>query len=69
MDASETPAELLTVAEVADRLRLTRLSVYRRIEAGVLPALRIGERGPIRVRLEAVEALLVPAGRDGRRGE
>ena len=35
-------AELLTVAEVAERLRVSTMTVYRLIKRDELPALRIG---------------------------
>ena len=35
-------AELLTVAEVADQLRVSTMTVYRLIQRDELPALRIG---------------------------
>jgi excisionase family DNA binding protein len=34
--------ELLTVAEVADQLRVSTMTVYRLIQRAELPALRIG---------------------------
>ena len=37
----ETPGPLLTVAEVAVRLRVSRATIYRLVRAGALPALRI----------------------------
>ena len=48
----EIPGPLLTVAEVAVRLRVSRASIYRLVQAGVLPALRISNS--IRVPLEAL---------------
>ncbi len=36
---------LLTVGEVAERLNCSRELVYKRIESGALPAIRIGPRG------------------------
>jgi len=33
--------QLLTVREVADRLRVSRATVYRLVQAGALPALRV----------------------------
>ncbi len=49
-ETSEIPA-LLTVPEVAARLRVSRASVYRRIAAGELPVHRLGSgpRAPLRV--------------------
>jgi len=47
----DPPAALLTIPEVASRLRVSRWTIYRAIEAGRLPALRVGagERGALRV--------------------
>jgi len=43
-------SRLLSVAQVARRLNVSRPTVYRRIYEGQLPALRIGEQGgPVRV--------------------
>jgi excisionase family DNA binding protein len=48
MSTIETPPlELLTVAEVAAVLRVSRATAYRLIEAGELPAHRVG--GSIRI--------------------
>ena len=33
---------LLTVAEVAEILRLSKMTVYRMVNAGTLPALKVG---------------------------
>ncbi len=33
---------LLTVAEVADALRLSKVTVYRMVNSGALPALKLG---------------------------
>jgi excisionase family DNA binding protein len=49
--------ELLTVAEVAARLRLRPVTVYRLCERGELPHLRVSGNA-IRVRLEHLEAYL-----------
>jgi excisionase family DNA binding protein len=54
---------LLTVAEVAAELRLTRESVYRRIQSGALAAVRVGVHGPLRVPVDALEEHLRPARR------
>ena len=37
-----TEARLLTVNEVADLLRVSRMTVYRLIKAGEMPAFRVG---------------------------
>lgn len=39
---------LLTVAEVADVLRVSNMTVYRLIKAGQLPAIRVGKNYRIR---------------------
>jgi excisionase family DNA binding protein len=43
--------KLLTVRQVAERLGLSLWSVYRRVEAGEIPAVRLGStrKAPIRV--------------------
>lgn len=43
-----TTGPLLTVAEVADVLRVSNMTVYRLIKAGELPALRVGKNYRIR---------------------
>jgi excisionase family DNA binding protein len=49
MDATRSP-ELLRVPEAAARLNVSRASVYRWIEEGRLPAVRLGGRGaPLRI--------------------
>jgi len=37
------PPRYLTVAEVAARLRVSTMTVYRQIQAGELPAVRVGK--------------------------
>lgn len=46
----------LTVAEVADLLRVSRMEVYRMVHAGSLPAIRFGHL--LRVPHDAVESYL-----------
>jgi excisionase family DNA binding protein len=48
---ANAPAKLLTVREVGHRLGLSPWSVYRRIAAGDLPAVRLGSgpNAPLRV--------------------
>lgn len=48
--------QLLTVAEVADALRVSNMTVYRLINAGELAALRIGKN--YRIRASDLEAYL-----------
>jgi excisionase family DNA binding protein len=39
---------LLTVAEVADHMRVSNMTVYRLIKAGTLPAIRVGKNYRLR---------------------
>jgi excisionase family DNA binding protein len=43
------PPRLLSTADVAKLLGLHRNTVYRKISDGSLPAVRLGEDGPLRV--------------------
>lgn len=52
-------SHLLTVAEVAARLRVSKMTVYRLIHAGELPALRVGRS--FRVPATAAESYLSAA--------
>ncbi|WP_285114419.1 helix-turn-helix domain-containing protein [Leifsonia sp. fls2-241-R2A-40a] len=49
----------LTVAEVADMMRVSRMTVYRLVHSGELPAIRFGRS--FRVPESAVEHLLQAA--------
>lgn len=51
-------SDLLTTAEVADLLRVSRASVSRWAKDGVLRPIRVG--GVVRFRRDDVDALLVP---------
>ena len=44
----EGRARFVTVAEVADLLRVSNMTVYRLIQAGSLPAVRVGRSYRIR---------------------
>lgn len=55
-------SSLLTIAEVADRLRLSERSVRRLIACGDLPARRIGSTRRKRIAASDVERLLRPVG-------
>ena len=55
-------AEFLTVAEVAERLRVTERFIRRLIASGELEAVKIGSR-VIRIRSADVDALLSPVRR------
>jgi excisionase family DNA binding protein len=49
MDATSSP-ELLRIPEAAEKLNVSRASVYRWIEEGRLPAVQLGGRGaPLRI--------------------
>ena len=41
--------DFLTVAEVAQIIRASDMTVYRLIDAGTLPAYRFGKRGFVRI--------------------
>ncbi len=47
---------LLTVAEVADELRVSTMTVYRLVKAGELPAFRIGKN--YRIKRDDLDAYL-----------
>jgi excisionase family DNA binding protein len=49
----------LTVAEVAERMRVSKMTVYRLVHAGSLPAVRFGRT--IRVESRAVHQLIAAA--------
>ncbi|HEX5479739.1 MAG TPA: helix-turn-helix domain-containing protein [Dehalococcoidia bacterium] len=49
----------LTVAEAAARLRVSRPTVWRWIDSGLLPAYRVGARS-IRIREEDIERVVSP---------
>jgi excisionase family DNA binding protein len=51
-----TEARLLTVNEVADLLRVSRMTVYRLIHEGEVPALRVGRS--FRLREDDVDSYL-----------
>jgi excisionase family DNA binding protein len=53
-EKAETP-ELLKVDEAAARCRVSRPTMYRLIERGVVPAVRVGEGGAGPVRVPAAE--------------
>lgn len=62
MGSSSTPGDpvsdgkFLTVAEVATRMRVSKMTVYRLVHAGDLPAVRVGRS--FRVPEEAVNDYL-----------
>lgn len=56
MTFAGAPVGFLTVAEVADQLRVSTMTVYRLVKAGELPAARIGRS--YRIRRADVDAFL-----------
>ncbi len=56
MERSELDDDFVTVAEVADRLKLNQQTVRNWIDQGSLPALRVGRR--VRIRRSDYERLL-----------
>ena len=53
---TEAVGPVLTVAEVADALRVSSMTVYRLVKAGELPALRVGKN--IRIRANDLDGYL-----------
>lgn len=49
-------AKFMTVTEVAEMMRVSRMTVYRMIHAGDLPAVRFGRS--YRVPMEAVQTIV-----------
>ncbi|MDO5048621.1 MAG: helix-turn-helix domain-containing protein [Actinomycetaceae bacterium] len=54
--AQQEKPQFVTVAEVADLMRVSKMTVYRMIHAGELPAMRVGKS--FRVPQSAVTALI-----------
>jgi len=50
-----------TVDEVARELRVSRLTIYRAVQRGELAALRLGERGRLRIPSDALARYVRPA--------
>ena len=62
MSTTETPPRLLPLRDVAERLSVSRASVYRMVRDGRLPCLQLGGRGaPLRVNEAALEEWLYDA--------
>ena len=57
---THTLQKLLTVGQVADRLQVSRWSVYRRVAEGQIPAVKLGTgpRAPLRVDADELEQWL-----------
>ncbi|MFW7414670.1 helix-turn-helix domain-containing protein [Demequina sp. SO4-18] len=62
-DNGASRTTFLTVAEVADMLRVSRMTVYRWVHAGDMPAVRFGRS--FRVPATAVEAFMEEAALQG----
>jgi len=58
-------SRFLTVAEVAEIMRVSRMTVYRLVHSGEMPAVRVGRS--FRVPQDAVDAYLSTAFIDGER--
>jgi excisionase family DNA binding protein len=58
MFTDTTQPKLMSPAEVAAVLGVTRATVYRKIHTGELPAVRLGDDGPLRVDAGALEEWL-----------
>lgn len=58
-DNGSSRTTFLTVAEVADMLRVSRMTVYRWVHAGEIPAVRFGRS--FRVPQQAVESFMEQA--------
>lgn len=48
LDDARSRSRYVTVAEVADQLRVSNMTVYRLVQAGHLPAVRVGRSYRIR---------------------
>ena len=55
-DGEHAIGPVMTVAEVADALRVSSMTVYRLVNGGELPALRVGKN--IRIRTSDLDAFL-----------
>jgi excisionase family DNA binding protein len=53
---NESRARFVTVAELADQLRVSNMTVYRLVQSGQLPAVRVGRS--YRIREEDVDRFL-----------
>ncbi len=62
-DPDHEAHQLMTVAEVADALRVSRATVYRLVNAGSLPGSRVGKS--MRVARRVVQDFLRDAGATG----
>ncbi|QTE29159.1 helix-turn-helix domain-containing protein [Pengzhenrongella sicca] len=65
MSSEEPRARFLTVAEVAEVMRVSRMTVYRLVHSGEMPAVRVGRS--FRVPQDALEHYLSTAYIEGDR--
>ena len=49
---------ILTLKQVGEKLQVSESWLYRKVKSGVLPHIRIGRTGPIRVRESELEKWL-----------
>jgi excisionase family DNA binding protein len=51
MDTSTRESQLLTVGEVSELFGMSKKSIYRRIERGEIPAIKLGDgpQAPLRI--------------------
>jgi len=56
VQSNESRSYFVTVAEVASQLRVSNMTVYRLVQAGQLPAIRVGRS--YRIREEDVDKYL-----------
>ena len=64
MQVTDIPAtpQYLTVGELACMLRVRQVTLYRAVQAHRLPAVRVGEVGPIRLPVAELSRALIPRG-------
>ncbi len=60
MATVEREQHYLTVTETAAVLRQSRQTIRRKISLGEIPAVRLGEHGPLRVPVDAITEHLRP---------
>ena len=65
MTSDKPRVRYLTVAEVADVMRVSKMTVYRLVHAGELPAVRVGRS--FRVPQDALEVYLASSHVEGDR--
>jgi excisionase family DNA binding protein len=63
MDTSTHEAQLLTVGDVAELFGMSKKSIYRRVERGEIPAIKLGggPQAPIRINRDDLVTWLADA--------